>query len=804
MKNRALPNQVLIIVALVLSTAPAGAGYLLSADPAAVEATGDASWLGSYAGRELYRTSDPVGTLGELPVDLTEVYLAVAPEPGLSPERGVVHARLDQRAVVCSLEPVELAELARRGWRLRALRPLLRAPAQPTIQPRPGAYDDYVDLVEVDTLDGFVYELTEFATRYTYSAPVKDARDYLVDRLEGWGCSVEVESWLGEPAVSLDVDGQAVILGTRMSYAFYSTDGGATFSTYLPPEGNLDAPVDCAAFAPGTFHYAAGSAYHRSGDGGATWTDLDLSGLFEEGEVARTLTFADEERGYLAGSAGTVLTTTDGGASWSAVTPVDASIYDSRAAADDPDLVVLVGAYETILRSTDGGASWSEIDTDGSATLQGVDFNADGVGVAVGLGRILRTDDGGASWSAVTAPGVGPGTGLNDVVFHGTGKVSILGDLGTLYHSLDDGLNWERRELSTAGSLKCAAYDGGALWLAGQDGPLLSTDGGSTFSDLHGRLDDGCEVVWQNVIAERPGSVDPEWLVYLTAHYDSISTDSDPYVLAPGANDNGSGVAALLEAARVTAGVETERTLRWGLFTGEELGLRGSSYHVNNVVRAGDPVAGVLNVDMVVWSDPADEQEDLDLIHDEASTWLAGLLQRACDDYGAGMPGTLFIDQEFYRSDHAPFWIVGYQALLAIEDKHVPYPYYHTSRDDYETIQGCFGLTRQVTRAVVAAALSLAGGTGGWLGDLETAYAYPNPYRPTEHDHLRFVGLRPGCEVTLYDLSGAEVYTATATGTWLDWDGANTGGREVAPGVYLYVLRAPAGDVVRGKLTLIR
>ena len=93
-----------------------------------------------------------------------------------------------------------------------------------------------------------------------------------------------------------------------------------------------------------------------------------------------------------------------------------------------------------------------------------------------------------------------------------------------------------------------------------------------------------------NVIAERPGSAG---VVILSAHLDTVP-------LSPGANDNASGVAAVLELARVTADREYPFTLRFIAFAAEEPNRDGSLYYITNL----DPgelasIRAVINIDMV-------------------------------------------------------------------------------------------------------------------------------------------------------------------------------------------------------------
>jgi len=98
-----------------------------------------------------------------------------------------------------------------------------------------------------------------------------------------------------------------------------------------------------------------------------------------------------------------------------------------------------------------------------------------------------------------------------------------------------------------------------------------------------------------NVIATLRGTVNPELVYIVSSHYDSVE-------LGPGADDDSSGTAALLEAARVLAGHPLPATVVFASFTGEEGGLLGSREFVRRAVAGKMKVAGALNNDMIGWT----------------------------------------------------------------------------------------------------------------------------------------------------------------------------------------------------------
>jgi peptidase M28-like protein/WD40 repeat protein len=97
-----------------------------------------------------------------------------------------------------------------------------------------------------------------------------------------------------------------------------------------------------------------------------------------------------------------------------------------------------------------------------------------------------------------------------------------------------------------------------------------------------------------NLIATLRGTVNPELVYVVSSHYDSV-------VAGPGADDDSSGTAALLEAARVMAGHPLPATIVFASFTGEESGLLGSREFVRRAVAGKVHVAGALNNDMIGW-----------------------------------------------------------------------------------------------------------------------------------------------------------------------------------------------------------
>ena len=108
--------------------------------------------------------------------------------------------------------------------------------------------------------------------------------------------------------------------------------------------------------------------------------------------------------------------------------------------------------------------------------------------------------------------------------------------------------------------------------------------------------------VGRNVYGIQLGTDYPNQKFIICAHYDDMPTGST----APGADDNASGTAAVLEAARVLTQYNSEYTIIYALWDEEEYGLSGAEYDAALAQKAGDSIVGVVNLDMVAWDSGTD------------------------------------------------------------------------------------------------------------------------------------------------------------------------------------------------------
>lgn len=213
-----------------------------------------------------------------------------------------------------------------------------------------------------------------------------------------------------------------------------------------------------------------------------------------------------------------------------------------------------------------------------------------------------------------------------------------------------------------------------------------------------------------NVEAVLPGT-DPEnsEIILITAHLDSVAQGVRSSRVAPGADDNASGSAGVLEAARVLSQYKFKRSIYFVLFTGEEQGLVGSRAYASRLKREGANILGVFNMDMIGYD--SDDNGVFEIqAPNEDSLQLAQLLIVAINHYGLALAPDV-PDQAPPYSDHVSFSRQGYPAVLLIEDTELGEtedfnPYYHTTADTLEAIN--LPYARRIVQAIVGTVAQLA------------------------------------------------------------------------------------------------
>lgn len=206
-----------------------------------------------------------------------------------------------------------------------------------------------------------------------------------------------------------------------------------------------------------------------------------------------------------------------------------------------------------------------------------------------------------------------------------------------------------------------------------------------------------------NIFAQRQGTDAKAGSILVGAHYDTVPT-------SPGADDNATGVAVVLEIARLLGSRPTPRTLQLALFDREELGLLGSRAFVADEKHL-ENLQGAIVMDMVGFAchkvgcqkypqglpvvPPSDKGDFLAVVGDMEHATLLDAFQPSGQDSlplvltlpvplkGMLMPDTL-------RSDHAPFWYRGVGAVLLTDTANLRTPHYHQPSDTPATLDKSF------------------------------------------------------------------------------------------------------------------
>jgi len=219
----------------------------------------------------------------------------------------------------------------------------------------------------------------------------------------------------------------------------------------------------------------------------------------------------------------------------------------------------------------------------------------------------------------------------------------------------------------------------------------------------------GCE----NLVADRAGD-GGGGLVVVTAHLDSINQAGGPTAPSPGADDNGSGSAGLLELARLLATRTWQHDLRLVLFGGEEEGLFGSTQHVATLPRADrQRIRAVLNMDMIGTRNTATATVLLEGA-ELSSTQIADLSAAAAAVTGLAVETSLTP----FASDHVPFINRRIPAVLTIEGGDSANGHIHSAADVAAHVDPAFA--REILRMNVVA-------LAGWLVPVVDPAPVPDP-----------------------------------------------------------------------------
>jgi hypothetical protein len=224
---------------------------------------------------------------------------------------------------------------------------------------------------------------------------------------------------------------------------------------------------------------------------------------------------------------------------------------------------------------------------------------------------------------------------------------------------------------------------------------------------------------YRNIAAEKRGRTSPKHIFILGAHYDTVPG-------SPGADDNTSGIAVLLEVARNIQAVTLEATIRLIAFSLEEYDFIGSTHYVKSLGKEEERILGMISLEMVGFTGSKQNYppyinpkyypnvgDFVAIISNERSNTL---LEEVCRSFKTHVPQlpleSLIVPgngegmEEVRLSDHSTFWDQGFQALLITDTSFLRNPNYHLPSDRMETLD--FEFMQKVATGIYYSVVELA------------------------------------------------------------------------------------------------
>ena len=290
-----------------------------------------------------------------------------------------------------------------------------------------------------------------------------------------------------------------------------------------------------------------------------------------------------------------------------------------------------------------------------------------------------------------------------------------------------------------------------------------------------------------NILAVQWGTKTPEEFVICGAHYDSYSWDGyDPDTIrSPGADDNASGVAGILETARLLSRYTFNRTIIFANWCAEECGLLGSAAYAKDCADAGMDIVGYFNLDMTGYLEEGSDIH-VHLMYTTQDSTIADYVYNFSHVYFPEMP----IRQAWLQwgdSDYSSFNRNGYPAVHPFEDVHASSPFIHTRNDVLGLSVNNLEQSKRFTELNLGLVATLAGINNDGIEEGKTINVamYPNPAKESviimAEEGLQCVSLCDlfGQQIAMIELFGANSCTIVTN--------------DMAPGVYIVKITTGVG-----------
>ncbi len=297
----------------------------------------------------------------------------------------------------------------------------------------------------------------------------------------------------------------------------------------------------------------------------------------------------------------------------------------------------------------------------------------------------------------------------------------------------------------------------------------------------------------RNILAIKPGTTRPDDIYVIGGHYDS--TSNLPMTNAPGADDDGSGTAAVVAMAEILADVDLEGTVMFATWAAEEQGFVGSQAWVTYALGEGYDIQLYMNIDACGYQ--GDPDNVVKLFSNALSMPFNTQMRDLCLKYTDLVP---MIVSPIPFSDHVPFQNAGLPFTYSIEEDITPF--IHTPNDLLSTIDMAY--FQKIVQTNVASLVTFAGLVGA-TGIEEPALA------GVPAAHVRLAGANPlvgpahlevmlpaagAARLAIYDVAGRHLATLLDGPqpegmTPLVWTRRSAAGTSVPAGVYFARLDTP-------------
>lgn len=254
-----------------------------------------------------------------------------------------------------------------------------------------------------------------------------------------------------------------------------------------------------------------------------------------------------------------------------------------------------------------------------------------------------------------------------------------------------------------------------------------------------------------NVIAVQRGTLYPEEYVVCGAHYDSYNNSAGhpDSLRAPGADDNASGVAGVMEMARLLSGQRFERSILFCHWAAEEPGLKGSAAFAKDCAEAMVDIVGYFNLDMIGYLEEGSDIH-VHLMYTTRDSIIAKYVYNFSHVYFPGMS----IHQNWLSwgdSDYSSFNRNGYAAVHTFEDVHASSPFIHTTDDVLGVSVNNMDQVQRFTELNLGLVATLAGLVNTSVDELDADGLVVCPNPASGLLTVKGVDIR---QVEIYDLLG--------------------------------------------------